>query len=146
MGKRRSGPRSMNSVATTSRRRCPGGHRRKAAASSKPLHSLEASSSSIDDYWRRRPVAVAWRISAAVTVARSWTNLDERPFRWRKQSRRDDTFTRLEDFRSRVQACGGGCAHRGARRRVPLHCRDGNGDPIPDSPRGIPLLGFVRLF
>jgi hypothetical protein len=24
--------------------------------------------------------------------------------------------------------------------------RDGNGDPIPDSPRGIPLLGFVRLF
>jgi hypothetical protein len=25
------------------------------------------------------------------------------------------------------------------------HARDGNGDPIPDSPRGIPLLGLVRL-
>jgi hypothetical protein len=24
--------------------------------------------------------------------------------------------------------------------------RDGNGDPIPDSPRGIPLLGLVQLF
>jgi hypothetical protein len=26
-------------------------------------------------------------------------------------------------------------------RRLPLRIRDGNGDPIPDSPRGIPLLG-----